>query len=212
MLVDPGLPGAGNIPGNSTTVSISTDFSGKGRGQKRVEKARCYALAAPTARRRSGVAERNVAHPVFACLRGENSPSTERMRRYQTLGPPSPARPRRREEAVQGGRWSVPCGAAAVSLRRSWARVRYLVFGNHGRAEHQRSGGKTRLTNAQRREGLCFRLWAVFPRGRPMNRNCANAGAVRTQAARPGGRHETRHSPLNRLMSSLSTRKCAKTG
>ena len=67
----------------------------------------------------------------------------------------------------RGGRWSVPCGAAAVSFHRSWARVGYLVFGNQGRTEHQRSGGKTRLTNAQRREGLCFRLWAVFQRGRP---------------------------------------------
>ena len=55
------------------------------------------------------------------------------------------------------------------------------------------------MTNAQRIEVFPFRLGAVFQRGRPMNRSFAHAGAVRTQAARPGGRQETRHSPLNRL-------------
>ena len=59
------------------------------------------------------------------------------------------------------------------------------------REEPNTSGDKTPLTNAQRIEGLCFRRWAVFQRGRPMNRSFAHAEAVRTQAARPGGRQET---------------------
>ena len=47
------------------------------------------------------------------------------------------------------------------------------------REEPNTSGGKTRWTNAQWIEGLLFRLGAVFPRGRPLNRNFANARAVR---------------------------------
>ena len=48
------------------------------------------------------------------------------------------------------------------------------------REEPNTSGGKTRWPNAQRIAGLVFRSGAVFPRGRPLNRNGVNARAVRT--------------------------------
>jgi hypothetical protein len=148
------------------------------------------------------------AHPVFAYLRGENSPRPEgtapnsrpsslaRMHRHQTLGPPKPGRPRRRGGSG-GGRWSVPSGGTAVSFRRSWARVRYLVFGNHERAEHKRRENPFDERGADRR--------ALLPPMGRLQKGSAHEPQLRHRRGRAnlgsdaGERQETRPSPLNRL-------------
>ena len=112
---------------------------------------------------------------------------TERMRRYQTWGPPRPARPRRREEAVQGR-------AVVRSLRGSRG-IAASVLGE-GQIPRVRKSGKSR-TPAERRQdpfderpaerGALLPLMGRLPKGSAHEPQLRPRRAVRTQAATAWG-------------------------
>ena len=105
------------------------------------------------------------------------------------------------EEKRRGGsggrRWSVPFGGTAVSFGRSWARVRSLVFGNQGRAEHPRREDPFDQRGADR--GALLPPRGRLPKGsapEPQLRHCRGRANLSSDAWE---RQETRPSPLNRL-------------
>jgi hypothetical protein len=124
-------------------------------------------------------------------------PSLFRLIRFsRTCGVPGKTEEKRRSGSG-GGRWSVPFGGTVVSLRRSGARVRSLVFGNRGRTEHQRRQDLFDEHSADR--GALLPLMGRLPKGSahepPLRRRRGRANS----GGEAWGRQETRHSPLNRL-------------